>query len=283
MTRSFIFKSSEDGYDFAGGETGGIFQDDRPTDTGDNISYHERFAFDGISNLTTNKCSRITASWNRAEHARWPPIKYNVYYNTCHPALNGTKCTTDLLSRTHMGNNTDYYVTVRAENDSSTPYEDSNTIELNVSCRVYSQIYFDGARSRSNTIRYFCNGQILPKGTYTIASQGWCKKWEIPSDPNTTNCANIGQACYVTACADFLKILAFNNSNRCAVIDRYYKHNLEDICVNRSLSSQWGYGHFTMDGDASIGIFVCDAPLWDNDGNTTVTLWSGTITDPVLE
>ena len=137
MTRTFSFKADRSGDAFDGGPTGGIFQGDQDVDTGENITGFTQFTFDGIDNLiTVPDCyGRIQPSWNRATEPKWPPIEYDVYYNTESPAFNGTKLDwTYSLNKyiDNLGFEDTFYVGVRARNSSSPAYEESNTKEMSV-------------------------------------------------------------------------------------------------------------------------------------------------------
>lgn len=75
---------------------------------------------------------RVTVSWNSATDAQSPPVKYNLYYSTSSPAIDGTK--TPNVSSPHtvsgLTNGQEYHFSVRAEDSATPPNEDSNTVEL---------------------------------------------------------------------------------------------------------------------------------------------------------
>ena len=87
MTRTFIFKSSDDDASAFRGENT-IFEEDVPTDVGNNVTGFTQFDFDGINDLVTipDCYGRIKPSWNRATEPKWPPIEYDVYYNNVLPS-----------------------------------------------------------------------------------------------------------------------------------------------------------------------------------------------------
>ncbi|HID93250.1 MAG TPA: choice-of-anchor D domain-containing protein, partial [bacterium (Candidatus Stahlbacteria)] len=95
--------------------------------------------------------AKVTIYWNKATDTCSPPVKYNIYYNTRSPAIDGIKLShvtptsgapnyDHKYTITGLTNGELYYFTVRAEDSAPNPNEDTNRVE----CPAMPEYYTPG-------------------------------------------------------------------------------------------------------------------------------------------